>query len=842
MKKKVARVYLLDTLYHLDKQYDYYLPEDLEEGVREGSIVVVPFGNGNRKKQAVVCSLESGSEKENLKPLFENPDSEFILSEELFKICLFVKEYAFCTFGDAFRAAVPSSVYSTIKYSYEPMVKLDDERVNNLNEKSSCLYNYICANLTGGKISCSKLKSEFGEDVEKALSPLKRIGLIRLREDVKEARGLPFREYVYLNIPRDEAKRLLEGKWENINPDGKKLMRGKNRRKLIELLLDSEFIPADRLREMNITSSQIIPLSEAGFVRVERVDYYRDPYAEKNIDKTIENSLSDEQRAACDGLFELYNTNEAKCALLFGVTGSGKTRVIIELIKRVTGSGKQVIYLVPEISLTPQTIAIFKLFFGERVALMHSSLSDGERADAWLRMKNGDAEICIGTRSAVFAPFERLGLIIIDEEQEHTYKSDLTPRYSTFDIARFRSAYNKSLTVLSSATPSLECYFKARHGVFSLMELKERYGGATLPETRFADMRIDSKEGEGSPIGSELREEIDNRLKKGEQSILFINRRGYNNFISCPHCGKVCSCTHCSVSLTFHTTGRHYEDNVKNGYLTCHYCGYRTFPPEKCPDCGKETFRFMGYGTQKVEEELNKLFPEARIMRLDADTVNTKFAYDEKLSAFRRGEADILLGTQMVAKGHDFPNVTLVGVISADSSLYVEDYRANERTFSLLTQVTGRAGRADKKGLSLIQTYTPENATLLYAKSQDYISFYQNEIKLRKNYLFPPFCDIVLLELSSGDENELLKSCVRLNSRFIEMLKSDYPDIKLQLYGPFEAPRYKLKEKYYMRLIIKCRMDKRCRRIFSDIYTEFEKNSNRKVMLSIDVNPNSLMS
>ncbi len=585
-------------------------------------------------------------------------------------------------------------------------------------------------------------------------------------------------------------------------------------------------------RELGASPAQIKSLEEKGLIRLTKYDDFRDPYADVQKRDRIENVLNDEQKSARRKMVELLDSGEPRAALLHGVTGSGKTRVIIAMTDEVLARGRQVIILVPEIALTPQTLGLFASFYGSDIAVLHSSLSAGERYDAWRRIKQGRVRVCIGTRSAIFAPFDNLGMIVVDEEQEHTYKSDSNPKYNTIDIARFRCAKNNALMLLASATPSLSSYHKAVTGKYTLVELNGRYGDAKLPEAVIYDMRDEYRAGNLGGIGSKLKAEISRALDGGKQAIIFINRRGYNHYVSCPACGGVFTCPHCSVSLTNHThRGR--------GELRCHYCGYRTPTPEKCPECGGEHLNYVGYGTQKVEEELAELFPDKKIIRMDADTTSTKFAHDEILHAFREHEGDILLGTQMVTKGHDFPDVTLSGILLADMSLYLDDYRANERTFSIVTQVIGRAGRSADEGRAVIQTFNPDHPVLRMAARQDYKEFYKNEVALRRSLVFPPFCDIFLVGFSGKRENEMLK-CASSFTRELKKRLSEADGVKLAIFGPIEAPIYKVNEFYRMRLVIKGRSNAATRALFAGMMTDFTREFGKFVSISIDVNPNTL--
>ena len=456
--------------------------------------------------------------------------------------------------------------------------------------------------------------------------------------------------------------------------------------------------------------------------------------------------------------------------------------------------------------------------------------------DAYHRILSGEADVVVGTRSAVFAPVKNLGLIVLDEEHEHTYKSDMNPKYHARDVARYRCAHNKAVMLLCSATPSLESYKRAKEGRYTLLTLRSRHAGAVLPEVRVADMRGEAGEGNLSPLGRQLTEALTENVAAGNQAILFLNRRGYNHVVSCRSCGKAVTCPSCSVSLTYHTKKNSYDE----GYLVCHICGRRQPLPLTCPSCGSEHLARLGYGTQRVEQELGELLPGRGILRMDTDTTSTRFSYDELLVAFRRHEADVLLGTQMVTKGHDFPDVTLVGVLMADASLYLDDYRAGERTFSMLTQVIGRAGRAGKRGMAVIQTCNPDHDVIALACKQDYESFYEREIKLRRLLVFPPFCDIALLTLSHKDERELLLAARALSDELSGRISSTYSDVRVVVFGPFEAPVYRADGNYRMRMVVKCMLTKRSRAMFAELLCAFQKQGNGTPLLSVDFNPSNL--
>ena len=611
---------------------------------------------------------------------------------------------------------------------------------------------------------------------------------------------------------------------------GRAGIKSEGQRLIINYLRDIGSADMELIRAMpGVTYSHVTALIDKGIIKVLQSESIRNPYAEyaRSPDRSaIE--LSPAQNVAYGTIEKELLTDEPRAALLFGITGSGKTKVIMKAIDRTLEEGRRVIMLVPEIALTPQTVNIFCRRYGERVAVIHSSLSQGERLDAWRRIHRGDVDLVIGTRSAIFAPIENLGLIVIDEEHEHTYKSESNPKYHAKDVAAYRCGKNNALMLLASATPSLESFYKAKNGVYTLVPLRERYGGVKLPDAIIVDMREELRLGNMSPISERLLNSLNDVYERDNQAILFLNRRGYSTQINCKECGEVLTCQRCSVSLTYHT-------NADGGKLLCHMCGYSQPVPRRCPSCSAEKLSFLGYGTQKLESELNKYVPDMSVLRMDADTTGQKMAYDRMLEDFRERRADILLGTQMVAKGHDFPGVTLVGVALADTSLFVSDFRAAERTFSRLTQVIGRAGRAKDGGIAVIQTFAPKNEVIRLACLQDYERFYEGEIALRRELSYPPFCDMVQLTLTSDNESELMRNSNRLYETFMKKLSGEYGKFPFVVFGPFEAQVSKVNEKYRMRMVVKCRLNKQTRELFHQLLCEF--SSSRTVSLAVDFNP-----
>ncbi|MBO5416562.1 MAG: primosomal protein N' [Clostridia bacterium] len=823
-----AGVHLLDNPFFLDNNYDYYIPSELRGAIRRGAFVTVPFGNANRKSLAVVTELREKPLISGIdcKPIFSLCGDNISLSEELLGLAFFMKEQTLCTLGEAVRAMVPASVISRLAEVYTIAPEFDDN-TKELDAPTLLVCEYIRKR---GSVRFDLLKNKFGPEAEASLRKLREAGIVLRSFELKDNEEKNENCYS-LNIPKEDAEAICDG------TDKKYRLRSPMHIELVRILSLCEQIisEGELISRSGASRAQIKALVDKGIARkiLRQVDRAT---IEAYIGEPKEIELNDEQSSALDELNALIDTGEARAALLHGITGSGKTCVMMKLIDRVLSDGKGVIVLLPEISLTPQTLGLFCSRYGKRVAVIHSALSAGERFDTYNKIKSGAADVVIGTRSAVFAPLPSLGLIIIDEEQEHTYKSDMNPKYHARDIARYRCAHNKALMLLASATPSLESYRKAEEGKYSLIKLTKRFGEAKLPRVTIYDMRPESQAGNLSPLGSLLCRRLIENKKSGGQSILFLNRRGYNNFLSCRACGEAIKCPVCSVSMTYHTIGNSYE----RGELRCHWCGRRITLPEECPSCHSPHLVRMGYGTQRIEQELSSLLPDASILRMDTDTASTKHAYEDMLGNFKRHESDVLLGTQMVTKGHDFPDVTLVGVLLADSSLYLDDYRANERTFAMITQVVGRAGRASKSGEAIIQTNNPDHECIKLACAQDYEAFYKSEIRLRRLLVFPPFCDIAMLTLTSADERELLRASGVLAGMIKELSEKEYSDTPMIFFGPFEAPVYKVENKYRMRIIAKCKLNKRSRAFFADILTRFSRSGTKKLSLSIDFNPSNL--
>lgn len=584
---------------------------------------------------------------------------------------------------------------------------------------------------------------------------------------------------------------------------------------------DGELTKSEIINDYSLSSYSLNKLIENGYLLTEDRVVYR--YNTRSYIEESKNVLNDEQKNA----FNKILNSDKKGFLLKGVTGSGKTEVYMNLVGETLKEGKSAIVLVPEISLTPQMIERFKGRFGKNVALFHSKLSQGERFDEWYRIKRGEARLVVGARSAIFLPLDNPGIIIIDEEHENTYKSEQNPKYSTKEVAKFLSEIKGCKYILGSATPSIETYYEALNGKLELVEIKNRVSNRPLPQMEIVDMREELKSRNLSLLSRSLYNEMKDALERKEQIILFLNRRGFSSFVSCRSCGYVFKCPECDLSMTYH----------KNGYLICHYCGRAQREQKVCPECGSKYVKFFGAGTQRVEEEVKKYFPKARVMRMDVDTTRNKDSHENIYNAFKCGEGDILIGTQMVSKGLDFKNVTLVGVLAADISLNIPDYRSSERTYQIITQVAGRAGRGEKKGKVVIQTYTPNNLSLQYAIENNYNDLYNEEIKVRKIMNYPPFSTIFLINAISKDEGKLKEFMNKVGESLRKLLDSRED---IQILGPVPCIITKLKDNYRWQIIIKGNLDNKLKLKIKDILYELNKSVYNEIRISMDINPNNM--
>ena len=626
--------------------------------------------------------------------------------------------------------------------------------------------------------------------------------------------------------------RLLKNEREIDEDIENKILKSEKQIKVLKFLLDNDDVLITDLESITEVSKAIIKtLEKNGYVEIYEKQIERNPFLHKVIQRNSNLNLTEEQQNAYNMVENAIDDYMNSEFLLYGVTGSGKTEVYLQLIEKVLNEGKASIMLVPEISLTPQTVDRFIARFGQdNIAVLHSKLSVGERYDQWYKIKSGKAKIVIGARSAVFAPVENLGIIIIDEEHDSSYKSEMTPRYNVKDIARYLGKKYDVPIVYGSATPDMDTYHSALNGDIELLELTKRANNSKLPNVEIVDLKQELANGNRSMISTKLYNAIEENLKNKKQTILFLNRRGYSTFVMCRDCGFTAKCKNCNITMTYH---------IKQNRLKCHYCGYECNALTICPDCKSKNIRYFGTGTQKLEAEVNKLFPGASTIRMDVDTVTKKDSHEEILNKFKNDNIDILIGTQMVVKGHHFPNVTLVGVIAADTNLNIDDYRASERTFQILTQVAGRAGREKDEGNVIIQTYNPDNFSIEFSKKQDYKLFYNLESKLRKQLKYPPFCDIIMLGFSSENENDIKRVSGEVHKYLKNKIEKE--NIPIMLYKPVPSPIDRIKNKYRWRIIIKCKFGDNIIEIINGCVNEVMNNRNANVSMIVDVNPNNMM-
>ena len=787
---KTVEIAVEKTAFHFDRLFSYLVPDHLSTEVLPGKRVVVPFGSANARRQGMIFAVGETDDPTGCKSILEVPDSVPVLSGAHLNLARYITENTYCTYYEAVKAMLPPGIGYELHFRYELSEQYDKEAVT--DDTARQVASHLESRKNGD--TAENLKKICGIS-DTGLRELTMAGILTVSEQTERRVGDKTCLMAELSSHSEELINSVR-----LTP---------KQNAVVEFLTENTCASVKEIEYFTGSTRAVCDgLVKRGIIRYNADTVYRSPY--KSCDKSEDAAaieLTDEQQRAYDGMCEQYDSGKRGGALLFGVTGSGKTRVYLKLIQHVIDSGEDVIVMVPEISLTPQTMRHFRSYFGDMTAIIHSGLSMGERLDEWKRINERKARIVIGTRSAVFAPVKKLGIIIMDEEQEHTYKSDSAPRYHARDAARFRCAQEGAMLLMASATPSIETYYNAKNGKYSLYTLKQRYGGAVLPAENVVDMKIELMDGNVDVMSALLSEEIEYNLSVGEQSILLINRRGYNTVVKCVQCGSVASCPNCSIALTYHRA---------NERLMCHYCGYSVPAQGTCPECHSKFVRYDGAGTQKLEEELQKRFSGARVLRMDADTTMSKLAYEKAFKSFAEGEYDIMLGTQMIAKGLDFPNVTLVGVLSADSSLFGDDFRSYEKTFSLVTQVVGRCGRSDKKGRAFIQTYSPENPVIEFASHQNYEAFYEYELANRKIMLYPPFCDICAVGFTGEREEAVVDTAKAL----IEELKKQagaMEKMPLRVIGPTPSAVVKVGNKFRYKVIIKCVNNRRFKALLKNV-------------------------
>lgn len=812
----VCGVAVSAATYAIDKLYDYSIPEPLIPAVKVGCRVLVPFGRGNKKVEGMVLVLRPEAySAQRLKPVTEVLDEEPVLDATQIKLGIWLREHLYCTFFDCLRLMLPSGLWFQRKETYtlvqQPILPLSQPLQEIMD-----LFSEDVPERTVEEIR----RFTNGRCTGVMLSQLEAEGYLVYHSNIKQ-RTLDKTERI-LSLAIDPAEAMQKAS----------RARTPAQMDVVSLLSDGCSMSQKEVLYMTgISESALRGMVRKGILEQSSIETLRVPDYSM-IEQIPAPVLSNEQEQAYQGIRQLLDSGKPEAALLFGVTGSGKTQIYLKLIDDVLAQGRSAIMLVPEIGLTPQFIRLFVGRFGDTVSVLHSALSAGERYDSWKKIRSGRARVVIGTRSAVFAPVRDLGLIVLDEEQDSAYKSEQSPRYHARDVAKRRVQQENAVLVLGSATPSIESYYGAQQGRYPMFTLRERYQGAALPQVTIADIRGESRAGWTYTIGQTLYEALQENLERGEQSILFLNRRGNSRVIGCSMCGWVPECPSCSTTLTYHSV---------SGRAMCHFCGASIEISGLCPVCYSPHLFTECPGTQKVEEELHTILPKARVLRMDADTTSKKGSHHHLLEIFAKGRADILLGTQMVAKGLDFDHVTLVGVLDADQSLFAQDYRAKERTFSLITQVVGRAGRRGKQGRAIIQTYNPDHPVLLCAARQDYEQFYADEIESRQALLMPPVEQMLMLTGTGENESDVLAALLRLKQRILSLMEGQFSDFHYPVLGPSPASVVRVMGRYRYHLILRCPDNKRRRQLISGVLIEFSKdNKNRGVSLFADLNPDTL--
>lgn len=805
--RKAAQVIVDVPTMQTDQPFTYLIPVNLENQLSIGMRVEVPFGNGNRHLQGFVLAIDEvsseviASQKFEWKEILSVLDLKPVLNTELLELAEYMKEKTFAFKITCLQTMLPSVMRADYrKYIYitdelEEMVQ--DELFYGLDEVA-----WEDAEARNILPQLMQLRKQQKVDIRYEVNTRNKVKTIRYVQALKD--------FEQLEEARMELRKGSQKKEQLLHY-------------LQQLGLEQK-TSVKEMKELGFSTAILNDGATKGWLTFIESEAYRDPFADHTFEKTTALSLNDEQQIAVDKILGSMNQQLSQTYLLEGITGSGKTEVYLQVIAEVLHQGKTAMMLVPEISLTPQMVQRFKSRFGDQVAVMHSALSQGEKYDEWRKIERGEAQVVVGVRSAIFAPLENLGVVIIDEEHEASYKQEETPRYHARDLAIWRGEHHHCPVVLGSATPSLESRARAQKNVYERLVLTKRANQtATLPTIDIVDMREEIQHKNTSSFSIALQEKLKDRLAKKEQSVLLLNRRGYSSFVMCRDCGFVLPCPNCDISLTLHMDSK---------TMKCHYCGHEERIPYHCPNCGGDKIRYYGTGTQKVEEELKVLFPESRVLRMDVDTTRRKGAHEKLLTAFGNHEADILLGTQMIAKGLDFPNVTLVGVLNADTALNLPDFRSSERTFQLLTQVSGRAGRADKPGEVIIQSFNPEHYAIQLAKAQDYEDFYQQEMYVRHRGDYPPFYFTVQITASHPEENQAAKQMFEI----VTELKNGLSDQSILL-GPTPNAVMRVNNRYFYQVIIKYKHEPNLQNILKKILTDTQRATAQGLKLSIDAEP-----
>ena len=801
--------------YSIDKPYSYLVPESLAAAAVPGVRVMVPFGRGNKESEGLILARVQEPKLPGSKAIRQILDPEPVLDKAGIDLALWMRGRYFCTVFEAVKTILPAGLWYGLREIWSLAMEPEAARsaavgipgawqVLDLLEKQ------------GGKADIRVLRDALGDGAEKPLKAMKKAEILTCETDAKRKIADKSHRMVELAVNTEDAYALTEPKRRSAPA----------RYEVVNFLATAGRTPAAEVSYYTGASSRTLKTMEkAGLIAFSEEEELRVPSLD-DVEPGPEIVLNEEQQRAFEEILGRVQAAKPSVTLLHGVTGSGKTQVYLRLVQETLALGKTAMVLVPEIVLTPQMMRKFSSYFGSRVAMLHSSLKMTERYDQWKRIRRGEVDVVLGTRSALFAPLKNLGLIIMDEEQEGSYQSENVPRYDAREVAKYLCVREKAALVFGSATPTVETAWAVEQGSYQKALLRRRYNENALPEVLIADLRQEILNGNPGLISTPLRQELEKNLAAGEQSILFLNRRGSSRMLLCGECGYVPQCPRCSTAMTYHSA---------NGRLMCHYCGHSEPASDTCPECGG-WMKHVGAGTQKVEEELRELFPEAGILRMDADT--TAGGHEEILQTFERERVPILLGTQMVAKGLDFENVTLVGVLSADISLYVDNYRAAERTFSLLTQVVGRAGRGGKTGRAVIQTYTPGNDVIRCAARQDYDAFYESEIRMRRLRRYPPFADLFTVTVSGTEEGRVLRAAVSVRETLRQLCRR--PELAAgepEVLGPAPAPVVKVNNRFRYRCTLVGKNDKATREMLAWLQKDFAKDSaNRGMNLFVDHN------
>ena len=801
--------------YSIDKPYSYLVPDALVAAAVPGVRVMVPFGRGNKESEGLILARVQEPKLPGSKAIRQILDPEPVLDKAGIDLALWMRGRYFCTVFEAVKTILPAGLWYGLREIWSLAMAPEAARsaavgipgawqVLDLLEKQ------------GGKADIRVLRDALGDGAEKPLKAMKKAEILTCETDAKRKIADKSHRMVELAVNTEDAYALTEPKRRSAPA----------RYEVVNFLATAGRTPAAEVSYYTGASARTLKTMEkAGLIAFSEEEELRVPSLD-DVEPGPEIVLNEEQQRAFEEILGRVQAAKPSVTLLHGVTGSGKTQVYLRLVQETLALGKTAMVLVPEIVLTPQMMRKFSSYFGSRVAMLHSSLKMTERYDQWKRIRRGEVDVVLGTRSALFAPLKNLGLIIMDEEQEGSYQSENVPRYDAREVAKYLCVREKAALVFGSATPTVETAWAAEQGSYQKALLRRRYNENALPEVLIADLRQEILNGNPGLISTPLRQELEKNLAAGEQSILFLNRRGSSRMLLCGECGYVPQCPRCSTAMTYHSA---------NGRLMCHYCGHSEPAADTCPECGG-WMKHVGAGTQKVEEELRELFPEAGILRMDADT--TAGGHEEILQTFERERVPILLGTQMVAKGLDFENVTLVGVLSADISLYVDNYRAAERTYSLLTQVVGRAGRGGKTGRAVIQTYTPGNDVIRCAARQDYDAFYESEIRMRRLRRYPPFADLFTVTVSGTEEGRVLRAAVSVRETLRQLCRR--PELAAgepEVLGPAPAPVVKVNNRFRYRCTLVGKNDKATREMLAWLQKDFAKDSaNRGMNLFVDHN------